>query len=477
MKIKTGVRLLLVAALPVATQAAEYSVTPFASARVEADTNKRLTVLDSKTTFGTILEAGALLNYATEETNISATPRLAISKYSDDGTGFDQDSEDYYFDLSGNHRFNERWSGGAFFNYSNVGVVSSELEDLGVVLGNSNIFSSGEIFAPENFSRQTISIGPSLTYIFSEKDTFSLGASYTDAAYDRQDTALSDYNSTSVNFSWTHQLNITDQLIATVFMLNQDSDLNFLVRNSVGPNPESLIDEYDQIGFTLGYVKNFSETLLGRVNVGMRQTDGKFPDLIDFDLNLSAESAALINPNTGLPVGAVINRSDPLLSDQNFLRSNPDFLKNSRTVNRVYQQGTVNKSGLIIDASVEKQFETTTIVAGLSRSSLPSGRGLTERDEFYINGTHLFSDRLTGRGSFRYFSTQSESEETLFTFGGRPTDQIRLEAGFDWLWTEFWTVSGGYTYSRRSAEGSDTADGHTIFLMIGYNGNKYAISR
>ncbi len=478
MKVKTGVPfLIMVTSLSLTAQAAEYSVTPFASATTQVDTNKRLTVQNADTTFGMLFDAGALFSRESEETIITATPRIAISRFSGDGTGFDQDSEDYYFDLNGNHRFNERLSAGGFFSYANVGVVGAELEDVGLVLGNSDIFATGELFVPENFSRQTMSFGPNMTYSFSERDSLTLGASFTDATYDRQDTGLADYTSYSLNASWTRQVSITDQFVASIFALNQDSELDFLVRTSVGPDPLSLIDEYDQVGFSLGYVRSFSDTLTGKVTVGARKTDGQFPDLIDFDINLSAESAALINPNTGLPVGAVINRLDPLLNNQDFLRANPEFLARSRTVNRVYKQGSTNGTGLVLDISVEKLlYETTTLTAGLSRSSIPTGRGLTERDEFYLNGTHLFSDRLTGKGSFRYFSTQSESEQTLAAFNV-PTDQIRLEAGLDWRWTEFWTVSGGYTYAQRSSENSDTASGHGVFVTVGYNGNKYAISR
>lgn len=477
MKVKTGVPFLVMASvLSMSVQAAEYSVTPYASARAEADTNKRLTTQNADTTFGAVLDLGAVFNAATEESSLSVTPRLNIGRFSDDGNNVDQDREDYYIDMTGNHRFNERWSAGAFFNYANVGVVASELDDIGLVVDGSDVFATGNVVVPENFSRQTISFGPSLNYIFSEKDTLSVGASYTDATYDRQDTNLSDYNNYSVNASWTRQVNITDQLIASVFASKQESDLNQQILTSVGPAPETLVDEFDQVGFTLGYVRQFSETLLGRVSIGVRNTDGQFPDLTDFDLNLSAQSAALINPNTGLPVGNVINRLDPLLNNQAFLSANPDFLRDSRVVNRIYQQGNVSGTGLLLDASVEKQFEKTTVTAGLSRASVPSGQGLTERSEFYVNAIHLFSDRLTGNGSFRYFSTQSESDLTL-AGAGAAIDQIRLEAGLDWRMTEFWTVGAGYTYRRRSSENTDSADGHGIFVTLGYNGNRYAISR
>lgn len=463
--------------MSVSALAAEYSVTPFGTMRTEADSNKRLTTQDSDTTFGAVLDVGALFNAANDSSSLNITPRFSIGRFSDDGNNVDQDKEDYFLDVNGAHRFNDRFSAGATFGYANAGVVGAELEDIGLVVSGGDVFAIGNnTNLNENFSRETISGGPSLTYIFSEKDSLTLSGNWADTTYERQDTELADYTHYSLNASWLRQLSPSDQLSVSVFMSKQDPELDFLVRNSAGPSPESLNSEYDEIGMTLGYVHSFSDTLLGRFSAGVRKTDGEFPDLIDFDYNLSAADAALINPFTGLPVGAVIDRLDPLLADPFFRQNNPEFFRDSRIVNRVYQQGLVDNTGLILDASVEKQFEQTTMTAGISRASQPSGRGLTVRDEIYFDAVHLYSDRITASGSVSYYTTESISEET-FQNQSIATDQLRVEAGVDWRWTEFWTVGAGYMYARRMADNADSADGHGIFLTLGYNGNKYSISR
>ena len=480
MRVNNGIPYaVLVMFLPLSAQAAEYSVTPFGTATAEADTNKRLATQDTDTTFGALLDVGALFNASNEESSLSVTPRLSIGRFSDDGNNVDQDTEDYFLDMTGNHRINERLSAGAFLNFANTGVIGSELEDLGIVFGDNNVASLGLENINENFSRQTISAGPSLTYILSEKDSLSFGASYSEGTYDNQNTILSDYTNYSINASWIRQVSVQDQFSVSVFASKQDPDLNALELASIQSNlaPQTLNDETDQTGITFGYMRSFSDSLTGNVSIGVRKSEGEFPDLTDFDIRLSPTSAATLQAFRGGPVTTLINRLDPILTDNDFLTSNPTFLTGSSRANNEYRQGIIDSTGFLFDASLEKQYERTTVTAGLSRASLPSGRGLTERDELYLNGIHLFSDRLTGNGSIRYFSTQSENEETLVGINGGATDQFRLEAGLDWRWTEFWTVGTGYTYSRRSGEIGASADGHGVFVSVGYNGNRYAISR
>ena len=478
MRVNNGIPYaVLVMFLPLSAQAAEYSVTPFGTATAEADTNKRLATQDTDTTFGALLDVGALFNASNEESSLSVTPRLSIGRFSDDGNNVDQDTEDYFLDMTGDHRINERLSVGAFLNFANTGVIGSELEDLGIVFGDNNVASLGLENINENFSRQTISLGPSLTYILSEKDSLSFGASYSEGTYDNQNTILSDFTNYSINASWIRQVSVQDQFSVSVFASKQDPDLNALELASIQSSlaPQSLNNETDQTGITFGYMRSFSDSLTGNVSIGVRKSEGEFPDLTDFDIRLSQASADTFNGGV-----TILDRLDPRISDPAFAafrNANPTFLEGSSRANNEYRQGIIDSTGFLFDASLEKQYERTTVTAGLSRASLPSGRGLTERDEYYLNGIHLFSDRLTGNGSIRYFSTQSENEETLVGVNGRATDQFRLEAGLDWRWTEFWTVGTGYTYSRRSGETGPSADGHGVFVSVGYNGNRYAISR
>ena len=464
-------------------QAAEYEVTPFASARSEADTNRRL-VEDSDTNFGVILSAGALFKAYTEESTLSFTPSIALKQFTDDGTGIDQDTEDFFLDLNGDHRINERFSVGAFLSYDNVGVVDSELEDLGITFGGDDVASTGFILPNENFSVETISAGPSITYIISEKNSLSFGGSYTDAEYENQDTLLSDYTNSEINASWIRQMSLTDQFIVSIFGAKIDPELNILELGSIAAGRSfanddatpvsTLNNEVDESGVTFGYVRSFNDTLTGNFTIGMRKTKGDFPDLTDFDIRLTQESADTFNGGATL-----IDRLDPRLTDPAFLNdpANQTFLRNASRANHRYKQGFVDNTGLLLDISFEKAYnDQTTLTAGISRASLPTGRGLVERDELSFGGVHLYSDRITARGKFRYFSTETISEETL-ELSNQTSDQIRLEAGLDYRLSEFWTVGGGYTFRSRSPDIGDTASGHGIFVSIGYNGNRYSVSR
>lgn len=464
--------------------AAEYSVTPFATAKAEYDTNRRLASVNEESTFGQILDIGALFRYQSDETALSFTPKFSLQRHGDDGSGIDQDRENYYLNANGQHRFNERWSAGMSFDYANTGVVAAELEDLGLVEVGSGTIST---FDPinESFTRESISFGPSVTYILSERNSLRFGAGFNDTTYDNQNTLLSDYSSFSVNGSWIHQLSETNQIVTSVFGLIQDPELNNQVLGSAGstataggvhdvPDPETLQNKFEQFGATIAYIHSFNPTLTGTLSVGARHTSGDFPDLIDFDFLLSEESQQFLADN-GFGTVSVVNRLDPNLDG--FLLINPQFLNGASVANRVYDQGSVSNSGILFDASLEKQYERTTYTARFSRASIPSGTGLTERDEYAIHAVHDFSDRLQGTGSFRFFSNENESELTLSQGLAQSTDQIRLEAGVNYRLTEFWTLGGGYQYRQRSPENGDTADGHLVFVSIGYNGRRYSMSR
>ncbi len=476
MKVKIRVSLsIMMATLSFSAESAEYSVTPFASARAEADTSRRL-ASNADNNYGANVGAGALFQAVSDTSSLSVTPSVSLKQFSNDGTDVDQDSEDYFLDMRGDHRFNEKFSVGAFLNYQNVGVVDNELEDLGITFGGNDIASTGLLLANENFSREVIRFGPSITYIMSDKNSLSFGGGYTEATYDNQNTDLSDYTNYSINASWIRQLSLTDQFIVSIFTSKNDPDLNNLELGSIadGRAPATLNNEIDETGVTFGYVRSFSDTLTGNISVGMRSTKGDFPDLTDFDIRLSQPSADAFNGGVTL-----IDRLDPRLIDPVFLNDpvNQEFLTGSSRANLDYQQGRVDNNGLVLAINFEKRYTDQTILtAGITRASVPTGRGLVERDEFSFGGIHEYSDRITARGTLRYFSTESISEETL-SFNSQSTDQLRLEAGLDWRLTEFWTLGGGYTFRRRSPDNGESVNGHGVFVSIGYNGNKYAISR
>ncbi len=484
-KIRAPFSVMMLAA-SVSVQAGEYSVTPFASARTEVDTNRRL-VQDSDTNFGVTASAGALFRASSDESSLSITPSVSLKQFTDDGTDIDQDTEDYFLDMRADHRINDKFSVGAYFSYDNVGVVDSELEDLGITFGGNDIASTGFELPNENFSVETISAGPSITYVISEKNSLIFGGSYTQAEYENQDTQLSDYTNYSIDASWVRQLSLTDQFIVSIFTSKNDPDLNSLERGSVNAgrafandgitNVNTLNDEFDETGINLGYVRAFSDTLTANFTIGVRKTKGEFPDLTDFDIRLSQVSAATLQGQRGGALTTTINRLDPILSDIAFLNANPGFLTNSSQANHTYKQGSVDSTGLLLDLSVEKKYnDRTLLTAGLTKATYPTGRGLVDREEVSFGANHSFTDRIIGKSKLRYFRTDTVSEETL-DLSNQASDQIRLEAGVDWRMTEFWTLGGGYSYRSRSPEQGESADSHGLFLTVGYNGNKYAVSR
>ena len=420
MRINNGIQITIASmVLCVSAQAAEYSVTPYAQTRVDTDTNRRL-IQDSDTTYGATVEAGAAIAIETEDTTIAVTPSVRVARFTDDGTNTDQDNEEFFIDILGNRRVNERFTVGGFLNFENTGVIGSELDDQGLVIDTD-----------KNFSRKAVSLGPSLTYILSERDSLRFDLTYSDTSYENNQTSLTDFSVYSANLSWTRQLTESDRIIASAFITQQDPELSFLVLSSAGPNPELLESQVDTFGGRIGYVHSFSDTLSGSLSVGVRNSESDFPRLVTA------------------------------------------FLDGGGNTIRIYDQGHTESTGLLFDASLEKQFERTTVTVSASRSASGTGTGLNqERDDYSIGARHLFSDRLTGNTSLQYFETTLEDGTD-----GNAIDQIRYVAGLDWEMTEFWTLGGGYTYRHRSSDTSESAEGHGGYLNVRYNGDKYAISR
>ncbi len=475
--------MLIVTAFTLSIEAAEYTATPYVNVRLSADTNKRLTTQEEKTTTGAGLNGGVVFTAGTERSTYSLTPRFNTGWFSDDGNNVDQDNDDYFIDWTSSHLLSERFSAGTNFTYANSGVVGTELDDQGLTLNGGDDFATEVGPITENFSRETFSGGGSISYAYDEKNSFSISGSYSKTEYDTNETGLANYDSQSVNASWSHQLGETDQISVSVHASKQDSDRDFLLEQSIslGLSSSSIDTSSNETGISLGYIHSFSDTLAGSFNVGTRSTDSNFADLTDFQYQLTRESAAaaqgLVNPSDGLPVTNVIDRDHPALSNPFFLLANPTFLQGSDVVNRVYQQGENNSSGLTLDASIEKLYsDKTTITAGISKGTQSTGLGISENEAVYLSGNYLWSDRLTTNGRFQYSTIDSQNESTLFPDAGK-NEQFLLELGLNWRWTEFWSLGAGYSYREIDREDDDSADNHGVFFTLGYNGNTYSRSR
>lgn len=363
--------------------AAEWSAKPIVYAGAEFNDNKRLTTLPHDSVLGGIFDASAQLAVATEASSLNLVPRVRLSFYTPDRET-DLDSEDIFFDFSGNHtRERALWKLNG--NYTRDTTLTSELETTGLT--------------QVNRQRQSIYLAPSVDYAIAEKNTLQLGFGYTDVVYeDAQRTGLVDYTYKTASLTDTHQLSEFEQVNGTLFVSRFEA-------------PESSTTT-DSLGLQLGYTRTFSESLKASLAIG-------------------------------------------------FIASEIELIEKTRDV------------GPLFDVSVEKKLEATVFTGIYSRAVSPTGSGTQDTlDRLRLSVNHKISEQLDANLGFSF--VQSETQAAIA--GDASRDYARLDARIRYRLTEFWSLIGGYSYSR--AEGSlEPADSNGILLTLAYEGEKWAISR
>lgn len=85
---------------------------------------------------------------------------------------------------------------------------------------------------------------------------------------------------------------------------------------------------------------------------------------------------------------------------------------------------------------------------------------------------HKISEQLDANLGFSFFRREDQAAIS----GDVSRDYARLDARIRYRLTEFWSLIGGYSYSR--AEGSlEPAESNGILLTLAYEGEKWSISR
>ncbi len=142
------------------------------------------------------------------------------------------------------------------------------------------------------------------------------------------------------------------------------------------------------------------------------------------------------------------------------------------------QRKLVNESdtGYLIDSSLSKRFERSTLTARLSRSTQPSGQGnLVETTRVSVNWDYKISPR--------WLFTLNAAKSNIKTARDQlTTDDERDYHYFSpkilWRATPWWAISGSYRY--RDQEYQDTnrsATSNAVYLTIAYTWPKESVSK
>lgn len=142
--------------------------------------------------------------------------------------------------------------------------------------------------------------------------------------------------------------------------------------------------------------------------------------------------------------------------------------------------GSVNSHEMVwvYHAFLSKQYEQTTIRVDGSRRINPSGFGrLLQTDRVGGSLIHRVNETLTASLSGGLYFVSGLATSPL----SRPLPSTRflsVSPSISWNFAESWTVEGTYTFAERSVEDLNQRNGaHSMFLVLRYEGLKWAVSR
>ncbi len=409
--------------LPAVASADEWSARPRVSSRLVYDDNPRLWRDHTNDALGVVTEAAVDLGWSDGASQLSFTPRLRHNEYGSDHP--ELDSLDQYYTLSG-ATSTERAKFGLSASASFATVLSTEdvVEETG-----------GRERRDRKVDRDSLTISPSFSYVLSERNT--LGVDVTASDVDYQGPGYHDYQFYTANLSLGHALSERDTVSAILYLSRYDRTMlesGTTLRIPFGsgslavPVRGDVDATTDSIGAQAGYERSLTETLKGRIAAGVVRSE------------LSADKARLAGG----------------LGSVELVEDSTDW-------------------GQLVNLSLSEKLERMTWDLAASRTLSPTGDGvLVRRDEVSGGLTRELAPRTSGR--LRLIGFREEGLKSSVDYSDRK--YARLEAGISYRLTPFWTLSGQYQFRHEKYEyADDAATSNAFWLSIGYQGDKWAVSR
>ncbi len=412
----------LSALLPVSAPADEWSAKPRVSSRLVYDDNPRLLQDEQNDALGIITEAAVDLGWSDGRSQWAFTPRLRHNEYDRDHP--ELDSLDQYYTLSGSTA-TERARYGLNANASFATVLTTE--DVVAESGRRQQLD-------RKVDRDSLSITPSFSYILSERNTLSVDFTASDVNY--RGPGYRDYQFYTSNLSLGHALSERDTISAITYLSRYDRtllDSGTLVPVAVGPVvvgvplSKDTKGTTDSIGLQAGYERSLTETMKGRVAAGVVRSE------------LNADKAKLAGGG-----------SIELFEDST------DW-------------------GQLLNFSLNEKLERFGWEVAASRALTPTGDGVLVRHDELSGGLSRELGPLTS-GRLRLVAFKEKGLKTTSDFADR--DYARFEAGLSYRLTPFWTLSGSYQYRYEKYDNADdSATSNAFWVSIGYQGDKWSVSR
>lgn len=262
--------------------AAEYYAEPTITSLMKLDDNVRLTTLPHNTVGSAALEGQVEVGYAVEKTNITLTPAVKVSRYSEE-VGLEQN--DIFVDVSANHAVSTR------LRLSFDAGLKDE------TIGTQEINVTGTTF--NEVRKDTKSLSPSINYSINDKLNLSLSYAIQEVAYDDSPVVnLSSFDFQQLTLTSSYQFNeknnITLQTYKTIFEVT-DTDSK-TVSHAVQLSLNHVFNETLTFSAGGGFILSNSEFNLSGISGPIRTEQSVSGSLFDFSINKSFETT---NVNVG----------------------------------------------------------------------------------------------------------------------------------------------------------------------------------
>lgn len=394
---------------------AEWSAEPSVTLRQEYNDNINLTSAPHKPVWGTILSPAITFSGKSETLQVSGGAQLNFNRYTG-AKGLD--SDDRIFTFASKYS-TERDVWGLSVYSKRDSTRASELASTGSVLPRAQ--------------RNSLSINPSWTHTLTERMSLRLAYSLSDTKYD---------GGTSVGLVDSKYNAATASLI---YLLGDTDKLSVSGTRSKSVSTNSSKSTTDEI--RVGLTHDFSETLQGDAEIGVRRTTSTFlAPVYTCDLLFGV-----------LPINGVCN-----------------FFGQRFPARLLYSPQTFTSRGTSLNLGLTQQFGGTDTFSGrLSRDINPSGRGVTlQTDHLSLGYSKRFSETLSGLINTDFYRTGYQGN------AGQGSQYLAISPSLSWRLSEWWYLDSGVQYARQKYDGAATSvSSNLIYGSIRYNWPKISESR
>jgi hypothetical protein len=355
----------------------EVTILPSLKVGGEYDSNIDFSRNDEDDDYSGIVIPGLAFNYNTERLAVRSENFVEVYRYLDE-TDFDKENQ--YYQLGADYKLTERWNVSASGSYYKDSTLDTFLDETGIVV--------------DQRDRIRYDIEGGTFYQITELD--QIGADYRYRNVDFREKGRVDYEANSLNLTYNRSLNDRrDTLRLQPGYVYRDSDTS----------------ETDSYSFSVGWIRQYSETLRSRILLGVRYTDVSYKD----------------------------DRAD------------------------------YDSWGGKADINLTKKWETTSGTIGYSRDLRGNADGeLVEVDRFYCNIQKRIYKRFGAGFIGRLIFSSEEGNDTP----GDDTRYFLLNPSIFYNLTENHLVRLGYSYANEdddAFEDDSISERHRVFLGFEFN--------